>query len=184
MRHSEISKFIELHGGIADGIIAVKNKKIDAFANDYPVVAAAVAQNPELAISPVRGVPEKYGIALSKGNNLTPKIEKIVSEFEKDGTLTRLNDIWLGNDEKLKILPKQDWSYKNGVLRVAADDSMYPMVYVANNELAGYDVHLALLIGKELEKKVEFVRCNSAGRIPSISSAKADCVISSEGVLT
>ncbi len=173
-----IGSFIELNGGVADGIIAIKNNKLDAFADDYPLIAVAVANNPELAISPVRGVPEKYGIALKKGSSLTPKIEKIVSEFEKNGTLTRLNDIWLGNDEKLKIIPEQDWPQENGVLRVAADASLYPMVYVSNNQLAGYDVHLAILIGKELGMRVEFVRCNAGGRIPSINSSKADCVMS------
>ncbi len=173
-----IGSFIELNGGVADGIIAIKNNKLDAFADDYPLIAVAVANNPDFAISPVRGIPEKYGIALKKGSSLTPKIEKIISEFEKDGTLARLNEIWLGKDEKLKIIPAQDWPHKNGVLRVAADDSLYPMVYVSNNELVGYDVHLALLIGKELGMKVEFIRCNAGGRIPSISSSKADCVMS------
>ena len=173
-----ICDFIDLNGGTADGIIMLKNNKLDAFANDYPVVAAAVAQNPELAISPIRGLPEKFGIGLTKGNELTPKIEGIITEFEKDGTLTRLNDIWLGNNEKLKIIPEQNWSQENGVLRVAVDDSWYPMDYVSNNQLVGYDVHLALLIGKELGMGVEFMRCNAGGRIPAICSSKADCVMS------
>ena len=167
-------KFIEFNGGVADGIIAIRGNKIDAFVEDYPIVAAAVAQNPDMAISPVRTVSEKYAIGLKKGSELTPKIQKIIDEFEADGTLSRLNNIWLGNNELLKVVPEQDWPQTNGILRVAMDDRCFPMGYVSNNKLAGYEVHLALLLGKALEMKIEFVMCNSDGRIASIQSSKAD----------
>ena len=173
-----ISDFIDLNSGVTDAIVMLKNNKLDAYANDYPIIAAAVAQNPELAISPVRGFSEKLGIGLTKGNELTPKIEKIISEFQKDGTLARLNDIWLGNDEKLKIIPEQNWPQRNGVLKVAVDLA-FPMVYVSNNNLVGHDVNLAILIGKALEKKVEFVLGSADSRIPAIQSSKADIIVSS-----
>ena len=176
--YPKIPEFIDLNGGIADGIIMLKNNKLDAYANDYPLIAAAVSKNPELAISPVRGVPENFGIGLVKGSELTPKIEKIISEFKKDGTLTRLNDIWLGNDEKLKIIPEQNWPQKNGILKVAVDNA-YPMVYISNNNLVGHDVNLAVLIGKALGMKVEFILGGNDARITALQSSKADIVVSS-----
>ncbi len=175
--YPEIGDFIDLNSGITDGIVLLKNNKLDAYANDYPIIAASVAQNPELAISPVRGAKEKYGIGLIKGNKLTPKIEKVISEFEKDGTLSRLNGIWLGNDEKLKVIPEQNWPQKNGVLKVAVDVA-YPMVYISNNNLVGYDVNLAVLIGKALDFKVEFVLVSSEARIATLQSSKADIIVS------
>ena len=167
-------KFIEFNGGISDGIIAIRGNKIDAFIEDYPLVAAAVAQNPDFAISPVRTVSEKYAIGLKKGSELTPKIQRVIDEFEDDGTLNRLNEVWMGDNELLKTVPEQDWPQTNGVLKIAIDDREFPMGYVSNNQLVGYEVNLALLIGKALEMKIEFIRCNCDGRIAAIQSSKAD----------
>ncbi len=172
--YPKFNKFIEFNGGIADGIIAIRGNKIDAFVDDYPIVAAAVAQNPDFAISPVRTVSEKYAIGLKKGSELTPRIQKVIDELEADDTLNRLNDVWMGNNEMLKVVPEQNWPQTNGILKIAIDDRNFPMAYVSNNKLVGYEVNLALLIGKALKMKIEFVRCNADGRIAAIQSSKAD----------
>ena len=51
-----------------------------------------------------------------------------------------------------------------------------------NNELVGYDVDLANMIGQELGKKVEFVDMSFGVLLNSVQSGKIDMVISSVGI--
>ena len=51
-----------------------------------------------------------------------------------------------------------------------------------NNELVGYDVDLANMIGQELGKKIEFVDMSFNVLLNSVQSGKIDMVISSVGI--
>ena len=102
---------------IADAIVALKSNKVDAFVCDDPVARLAVSKNPELRVFPEPIYPDNYGFAFPKNSPLTPQFNKIIQKFASDGTLQKLKDIWLGSDETKKILPKQDWSGKNGTIR-------------------------------------------------------------------
>lgn len=71
---------------------------------------------------------------------------------------------------------------RNGTLRVAVPQDFPPFGSVGTDlKPRGYDIDMANLIGKELGVKVELIPVTSTNRIPYLTTAKADLVISSLG---
>ena len=161
---------------IADAIVALKSNKVDAFVCDDPVARLAVSKNPELRVFPEPIYPDNYGFAFPKNSPLTPQFNKIIQKFASDGTLQKLKDIWLGSDETKKILPKQDWSGKNGTIRCFHDYTSEPIIYVGSDGPLGYEMDVLLRIAKELDMKVELTMCEFDGLLAALQSGKADVI--------
>ncbi len=73
-----------------------------------------------------------------------------------------------------------DSGSSDNVLRVGIDDTYPPMEYkdeAGNN--AGFDIELALELGKRLDKEVQFVPTAWTAIFTALSSNKYDCIISS-----
>ena len=140
---------------VADGIMALKSNKVDAFVLDDPICRLAAARNPEVMVFHEPVMPDQYGFAFPKGSPLRNKFNTVLRKFSEDGTLQNLRDIWLGADESKKVLLKQDWPGKNGTIRYYHDYLVEPIVYVGADGPLGLEIDLALRIAKELDMKIE-----------------------------
>lgn len=167
---------------IADGIIALKSNKVDAFVTDHPVAALAVSKNPELKIFHEHVLPDQYGFAFPKGSPLRAKFNAVIKKFEADGTLQEVRNIWLGADDSKKVLIKQDWPGKNGTIRYFHDYVSEPVVYVGSSGPLGLEIDLAMRVAKELDMKINLTMCEFGGLIASLQSGKADMVSGSMSI--
>lgn len=71
---------------------------------------------------------------------------------------------------------------KAGTIKIAVPQDFPPFGSVgADMKPSGYDIDVALLIGKELGVKVDLVPVSSANRVPFLTTGKVDLVISSMG---
>ena len=161
---------------VADGIMAVKSNKVDAFVLDDPICRLAVARNPEVMVFHEPVLPDQYGFAFPKGSPLRDKFNTVIGKFREDGTLQKLKDIWLGADDRKKVLIKQDWAGKNGTLRCYHDYTSEPITYVGTDGPLGYEIDVLLRIARELDMKVEFTMCEFDGLIAALESGKADVI--------
>ena len=161
---------------IGDAIVALKSNKVDAFVCDDPVARLAASKNPELRVFPESILPDNYGFAFQKNSPLTPKFNAVIQKYYIDGTLQKLKDIWLGADDRRKVLIKQDWAGKNGTLRCYHDYTSEPITYVGTDGPLGYEIDVLLRIARELDMKVEFTMCEFDGLIAALESGKADVI--------
>ena len=161
---------------IGDAIVALKSNKVDAFVCDDPVARLAASKNPELRVFPESILPDNYGFAFQKNSPLTPKFNAVIQKYYIDGTLQKLKDIWLGADDRKKVLIKQDWAGKNGTLRCYHDYTSEPITYVGTDGPLGYEIDVLLRIARELDMKVEFTMCEFDGLIAALESGKADVI--------
>ena len=163
-----------------DGVSAVRSNKIDCYIDDEPVLSGFANQNIGVKIAPLVIDDFEFGIALKKDSPLTLKISKIISDFEKQGVLDNLKELWLGKDDSKKTIesiPVQNWEGKNGTLKYYTSADAEPLCYFGKNQtLIGYDVHLIYLVAKELDMKVETTVAQFDSLLPALQCGKADVV--------
>ena len=75
-------------------------------------------------------------------------------------------------DTKSVLEPKQD------TLRVGITPSYPPVIFKLGDKIAGIEVDLALQLGKELNRKVEFIELRWDTLIPSLLEGKIDIIMS------
>ncbi|ULT59471.1 basic amino acid ABC transporter substrate-binding protein [Neobacillus drentensis] len=72
---------------------------------------------------------------------------------------------------------------KQGVIKIAVDDTFPPMEYRDDqNKLVGFDIDLATAISKELGVKVEFVPTAWDGILPGLDAKRYDIIMSSMNI--
>ena len=72
---------------------------------------------------------------------------------------------------------------KQGVLKIAVDDTFPPMEYRDDqNKLVGFDIDLANAISKELGVKVEFIPTAWDGILPGLDAKRYDIIMSSMNI--
>jgi polar amino acid transport system substrate-binding protein len=93
----------------AAAIQALKNKQIDGLVVDLPtafyVTAVQVPGSKILGQFENKGkATDRFGVALAKGNSLTACVNKAISSLRADGTLKRLQQLWLAKATGAPIL--------------------------------------------------------------------------------
>ena len=93
----------------AGAVLALKNKQIDGLVVDLPtafyVTAVQVPGSKILGQFENKGkATDRFGVALAKGNSLTACVNKAISSLRADGTLKRLQQLWLAKATGAPIL--------------------------------------------------------------------------------
>jgi len=93
----------------AGAVLALKNKQIDGLVVDLPtafyVTAVQVPGSKILGQFENRGkATDRFGVALAKGNSLTACVNKAITSLRTDGTLKRLQQLWLAKATGAPIL--------------------------------------------------------------------------------
>lgn len=129
-----------------DMIAAVVNKKADALLLDEPVARLAARNNSKLAVVEELVLKDDYAYAAPKtafGDQLTAQMSEFVVKLRADGTLQKLKDVWLGDDESAKTIG--DWKHlpaKNGTVRFVTMAQVEPFAYYKGSEIIGYDIDI------------------------------------------
>lgn len=187
-----------------DAAYNVKIGKSEAFIFDKVVLKNIDRKYPDLRLidEPVASV--DIAVALPKGRIvLLEKINDAINQLKKDGTLQAMKQKWI--DSEYQVAPDlPDWKLefsedttvwvRNGfyvnttsemrpdsvvnTLKVGISAQFEPMMFVSNNKFTGFDMELALRIGKLLNRKIEFIDGSFDSLILSLQAEKIDFAIS------
>ncbi len=170
---SEVKEFTYFQS-MPDMMLAVETGKTDAAFMNNAVAVLAVNRNKTLAIFPKPLGITAFGLGFQKGDQRSEQWQAAYDAIP-DEKKKELWEKWTGSDESKKTVPKQDWPGKNGVVSVAACDSLEPMSYMGTDgQLMGLDVETILMIAKELDVRVEFTPMDFSAALSSIGAGKAD----------
>lgn len=168
---------------VPDIVAALRANRIDAGVMDEPIARLAAAKNQDLKIFEEPVVSDQYGYAFPKGSDLRHKFNEVIARFWEDGTIEAMKEKWLGADDSVKTLTKQDWAGVNGTIRYYHDGTHEPMTYLGNSgEPLGLEIDLLLLIAEELDYKVEMTACEFTSLIAALESGRADVVSGSMSI--
>ncbi|MEW5734880.1 MAG: ABC transporter permease subunit [Thermodesulfobacteriota bacterium] len=164
---------------IMDAVAAMKAGQLDAVITALPTSVNLVKHNPEFTILPDQLADEKTAIALKKGNpEMLARLNAIIAEFRKDGTLADMSARWLKTDlspyeDKSPPVPTEGW-----VLKVGVCATREPMNFVdKDGNVSGHDGELARRIAAKLGRPLEFQNMKFMALIPALQSGKIDVII-------
>ena len=171
------------YNSVPDIVAALQADRVDAGALDEPLAQLAVAKNEGLKIFEEPVVRDQYGYAFPRGSSLREQFNGVIAKFKEDGTIEALKEKWLGADESVKVLTKQDWPGEKGTIQYYYDGAHEPMTYLGSGgEPLGLEIDLMLLAARELDMKVEMTTCEFVSLIASLESGKADVVSGSMSI--
>ncbi|MFA6928734.1 MAG: ABC transporter permease subunit [Lentisphaeria bacterium] len=158
-----------------DMLAALQNNKLAGLICDEPLARMSTGKIPGLQILKPPLCENSYAFILPKQKtDLQQKINTILLQMTQDGTRKKLEEIWFGNDESVKVIPAFFQNGKNGVLRVVVDSTMEPFSYMKAGKLIGYDLDMLNRIAQKLDLSLEVSCMNFPAIIPAILSGKAD----------
>jgi polar amino acid transport system substrate-binding protein len=98
----------QLFGSNEDVVAALNAGQIDAFVIDLPTAYLATAMYIENSFIvgelPAGGIPDEWGVVLSKDSPLTADVSAAIDELREDGTLAEITDEWLGAGQGVTLL--------------------------------------------------------------------------------
>jgi polar amino acid transport system substrate-binding protein len=90
----------KVYDTLNDAVTALKNGQIDGLVVDFPstgyITAVQVPNSTVVGRLPTRGAKEHFGMVFQKGNTLVGCVNKALNAMWRDGTLKRLESVWLG----------------------------------------------------------------------------------------
>ena len=119
--------------------------KLDGFINDEPVIRYASLSVPNLGYIRMGQKPLDIIISFQKndrGAKLRDEFNEYLRKWKKDGTLKKIDDLWLSNDEEKKIVDLTHFEGKNGVIKVGTDAETPPFEYIKDGKVVGYEIDL------------------------------------------
>lgn len=160
---------------VEDAVIALKKGEIEGFVTDAPVAELWANKQDGLFVLPDKICIDNYAFAFKQESELKAKFEEVIKKFKSDGTLNELRKTWTAKESAQKVIPEQTWEGKNGTYKMCCNSILEPMCYKnADGNLTGHDIHLAILIAKELDIHIEFEALAFPLLIPSVQSGKYD----------
>lgn len=162
---------------VLDAVMAVKVGKADAAAYDEPILRNIAAKNPGVHVLPELITKDHYGFAVRLGDQtLKSAIDEVVSEIKTDGRYADMMQRWLperGNPAAMPEIPDGD----NGVLRLGTSAVTEPFSFIdGSRQVVGFDIEIARLVARKLNKKLEIVNMDFGAMIPALMANKVDMI--------
>lgn len=174
----EAGTSIERFNKANDTVMALKQGKIDCIIIDSLPAEKFIENNDDLEILEEDFATEEYAIAVKKGNDeLTEAINGALKELKEDGTLDKINENYIGDDDVKGTCPYEspkDVDRSNGTLTMATNATFPPYEYYEGDKIVGIDVDMAQAVCDKLgyELKVEDMEFNAI--MNAVDSGKAD----------
>jgi polar amino acid transport system substrate-binding protein len=156
-----------------DCLTALKTGKVEGFLCDEPVAREMQRTNPEIGYLKEAVMPDQLGIGISKSRpDLKQVLDAGIKKYKEDGTLKKLDQIWFGSDDSLKVMPAAKTGSKGTVICAVAAENP-PLAYIANGKLVGYEASLVTDILQDAGYTVVLQPMDFNAVIPSVASGKA-----------
>ncbi len=168
---------IERYDAGADAVNALKQGKVDCVIIDNEPAKVFVSKNDDLKILPDPFADEDYAIAVKKGNTeLVEKINSALEELEKEGTLKKIVDNYIGDDTKgsFKYESPADVKRDNGTLVMATNANFPPYEMIENGNVVGIDPDIMQAVCDKLGMTLKIDDMKFEAIIAAVQSGKAD----------
>jgi polar amino acid transport system substrate-binding protein len=163
---------------VLDACLAVKSGKADAAAYDEPILRNIAAKVPGLKVLPEMITTDQYGFAVKLDNpNLKKDIDLVINEIKGNGYYQEMMSRWLPEKGSPAPMPNIEYDEKNGTLKFGTSSVTEPFSFVdGSQQIVGFDIEIAKLVAKKLNKKLEIINMDFGALIPSLVSGKVDMI--------
>ena len=160
-----------------DGYLAVKHRKIDAFAFDRHSLQYVILQNPDLALMDEKIADEAIVVGSALGReDLTERVNAFIRQYRADGTYRDMYSRWiLGTGTKMPALPEP--GNPAMTLKVGTEGLNEPMNFYADGQLTGFDIEFVKRLALFLNAKITLQTMEFSSLIPAAETGKIDLLV-------
>ncbi|MBQ6519783.1 MAG: transporter substrate-binding domain-containing protein [Anaerolineaceae bacterium] len=162
----------------ADLVNSLLAFKIDGFVVDEPVAEILAGENSRLTYIPDYLDAFDFGYVFPRnddGEDLCDEFSEFLEDIKSDGTLEEIERRWFSDDESGKSIPDyKSFPAPNGTLRLAVEALYEPFCYIANNQIVGYDIDIAVRFCEANGYGLEIKDMSFDSVLPAVQTGKAD----------
>lgn len=176
---------IKYFGLVSDMLSSLDSNNISAFIVDKKVADGIISEysGEYKILESIKNTSHGITIPKDKENSikLYSELNEYIKKIKNNNTLDEINDIWIGDDNTLKIVNKEGLTGENGVLTFAVSSSVgAPFVYLKNDELIGCDIDLIYRFAREYGYDIKIEDYSIDGLFTAINTSQCD--IGSAGI--
>ncbi len=163
--------------GIPELYTALLTKKIDGFVASEVCLHQMQRQNPNVTWLPeILSTRHRYfGFSKTeKGEILRAQMDAMLEEFEADGTMARLEEIWYGDDEALKQVDSSGLTGENGTLHLGVNATDEPYNYMRDGEIVGFNIDIVMRFARRYGYNVTYTETEPQGLFMGLKAGKFD----------
>jgi polar amino acid transport system substrate-binding protein len=160
-----------------DLLLAVKTGKIDAALSDGEALREMMREDATLGVlgDTLFSFPEGVGFA-KENTALLAQFNQFLATIRKNGVHADMVDRWM--EKNITEMPVIANPGSKGELVVGISDGGLPFMAIKDNKLIGFEIELSERFAAYLGRKVRFSQIDFSGLIASVSTGKADMIIS------
>lgn len=169
------------YSGVPELYAALETNKIDGFVMSEVTLRLMGRQGINVTWLPeVLNTRYRYfGFEMNaKGEKLRAQMNEMLSEFNSDGTLEQLENIWYGEDESLKVVDDSSLTGENGTLQIGVISTDEPYNYVSNNQITGLNIDLVTRFAKRYGYALDYTDCDCNSLLMGLQTGKYDMLAS------
>jgi polar amino acid transport system substrate-binding protein len=87
---------INKYEGLAPAMLDLEAGRIDGYISDIPALLYYVKDKPQFKVVERIKTTEQYSVMFAKDAPLAAKVNDVISELKKDGTLAKIHETWFG----------------------------------------------------------------------------------------
>ena len=167
----------------ADLLLALEQKKIDAFFADKTVYAGIRWENDSITVLDESIADVTNALIFAKegyDENLLAQVNAFIAKSKENGTLDRLSAKWFADVEPEEHPDYTRLTGENGTIRVAVCDAQKPVSYQKGAMYTGYEVDFLTLFAEEYGYRLDLQGMSFDALIPSVAGGK--CSIGACGI--
>jgi len=163
-----------------EAVVSLMNGLYDAIVIDYTLAKGYIPNdNSELmVIESIRLQEEQYAVGFRHGSDMTKRVNDVFLDMMLDGSLTELSEKYNLFDlyGPLEITDAVN-IMNNKKIVIGVQDDMPPMTfYDKNNQLTGFDIEFAKMVGQQLGLEIEFKIIMWDKKEVELRSRNIDCI--------
>lgn len=166
------------YDGYPDMNAALEAGLIDAYLGDEPAIRCIHANQPQIDYIKERLTHNSYSFAFRKNDPASAKIRDQLNQFLKqirsDGTYEKMDAVWFGVNEDLKVVDTSGLTGENGTIRVVTTSTDEPFSYMKDGRNVGFDIDVAVRFARAYGYNIEFGDVNFQARIAAMESGQYD----------
>lgn len=87
---------ISRYEGLSPAMLDLEAGRIDGYISDIPALLYYVKDKPQFAVVERIKTTEQYSVMFAKDAPLASKVNDVITEIKKDGTLAKIHETWFG----------------------------------------------------------------------------------------
>ncbi len=158
--------------------LALLEERIDGYVADEPTLMTIKEENNMISYISEPIGQSTYHFLFSKTDERSHKMlmqfNEMLDEFDRDGTLDRMKEIWFGDDKSVQVIDRSGLTGENGIINIGIYSGAPPFCMYADGEISGLTVDLSYRFAQRYGYDLMIEDTDISGMLSGLNHEKYD----------